>query len=77
MKEMKSLDLNGTKYDSFVDQTARESIEKIELTPGPQGEKGDPGADGYTPVRGTDYWTEEDIAEIQSYVDNAILNGAW
>ena len=27
MKEMKSLDLNGTKYDSFVDQTARESIE--------------------------------------------------
>ena len=47
MKEMKSLDLNGTKYDSFVDQTARESIEKIELTPGPQGEKGDPGADRY------------------------------
>lgn len=36
--------------------------------------KGDP---GYTPVRGTDYWTEEDIAEIKSYVDEAILNGAW
>ena len=54
-----------------------DAIANIELTPGPQGEKGDPGADGYTPVRGTDYWTEEDIAEIQSYVDNAILNGAW
>lgn len=29
------------------------------------------------PVRGVDYWTEEDIAEIQSYVDEAILGGAW
>ena len=36
--------------------------------------KGEP---GYTPVKGTDYWTEEDKAEIKSYVDEAILNGAW
>lgn len=35
------------------------------------------GADGKTPVRGTDYWTASDIAEIKSYVDNAILGGAW
>ena len=33
--------------------------------------------DGYTPIRGTDYWTDEDIAEIKSYVDEAILGGAW
>lgn len=39
-----------------------------------KGEKGDP---GYTPVRGVDYWTEDDIAEIKSYVDEAILGGAW
>lgn len=32
---------------------------------------------GSTPVRGTDYWTEDDIAEIQAYVDEAILGGAW
>ena len=50
---------------------------------GEKGDKGDPGAngangkDGYTPLRGTDYWTEADIAEIKSYVDNAILGGAW
>ena len=31
------------------------------------------GADGYTPVRGVDYWTEADIASIRSYVDDAIL----
>ena len=30
-----------------------------------------------TLVRGVDYWTEEDKAEIKSYVDDAILNGAW
>jgi hypothetical protein len=35
------------------------------------------GADGKTPVRGTDYWTESDKAEIKSYVDDAILNGEW
>lgn len=56
---------------------------------GPQGEKGDtgadgqpgkdgaPGADGHTPVRGVDYWTEADKAEIKAYVDDAILGGAW
>ena len=27
------------------------------------------GKDGYTPVKGTDYWTSDDIATIQSYVD--------
>ena len=44
---------------------------------GDKGDKGDPGDDGYTPVRGTDYWTETDKAEIRSYVDDAILGGSW
>jgi len=35
------------------------------------------GKDGYSPVRGKDYWTAGDIAEIKSYVDEAILGGAW
>lgn len=39
--------------------------------------KGRDGDDGKTPVRGTDYWTAADIAEIKSYVDDAILGGAW
>lgn len=29
------------------------------------------------PVRGIDYWTDADKAEIKSYVDDAILNGEW
>lgn len=30
------------------------------------------GQDGYTPVRGTDYWTNQDIAAIESYCANYI-----
>ena len=46
---------------------------------GEKGDKGDSikGDDGYSPVRGKDYWTPTDIAEIKSYVDEAILGGAW
>ena len=43
-------------------------------TPGPQGQ---PGQAGYSPQKGIDYWTAEDIADIHNYVDNAILNGEW
>lgn len=45
--------------------------------PGEKGDKGDPGEDGITPVRGVDYWTEADKAEIKSYVDEVILGGEW
>lgn len=34
---------------------------------GIQGEKGENGQDGYTPIRGTDYWTASDIAVIEQY----------
>lgn len=50
---------------------------------GDKGDKGDPGepgpagADGYSPVRGVDYWTEADKTEIKSYIDEAILGGEW
>lgn len=36
---------------------------------GKQGDPGQPGNDGHTPVRGEDYWTEEDVAEIKAYID--------
>ena len=44
---------------------------------GDKGDTGATGADGYTPIRGTDYWTETDIAEIKAYIDEKILNGEW
>lgn len=42
---------------------------------GPQGDKGDTGAtgaDGYTPIRGVDYWTDDDKTEIVEEVQAAI-----
>ena len=45
-----------------------------------KGDKGEPGTNGYTPVKGTDYWTADDKAEIQSYIDTQIggaLNGSY
>ncbi|WHO84880.1 hypothetical protein [Limosilactobacillus oris] len=35
------------------------------------------GKDGKTPVRGMDYWTEEDQNTIKKWVEDAILNGKW
>lgn len=39
--------------------------------------RGPAGKDGKTPIRGTDYWTDADKAEIKKWVDDAILNGKW
>ena len=36
------------------------------------GKTGQNGQDGYTPVRGTDYWTAQDIATIEAYCKNYI-----
>lgn len=44
---------------------------------GDRGEKGETGSAGYTPVRGTDYWTEADkqvvVQEIKDATDGAVL----
>lgn len=39
--------------------------------------QGRAGTDGKSPIRGTDYWTDADKAEIKKWVDDAILNGKW
>ena len=39
---------------------------------GVQGIAGENGQDGYTPVRGTDYWTEEDISIIEQFVNDTM-----
>lgn len=39
---------------------------------GAKGEKGDNGADGYTPVKGKDYWTETDRAQMVTDVIAAL-----
>jgi hypothetical protein len=69
------VDLTGYATEDYVDT----AINEIELTPGPAGK---PGKDGYTPIKGVDYFdgkpgkdgedyvlTEEDKAEIAGMVE--------
>lgn len=64
--------------EEYVTTTVAEKVVEHLIIAKESGDfKGDPGADGKTPVRGTDYWTDADKAEIKSYVDEAILGGAW
>lgn len=74
------VDLSNYYTKSQVDA----AIDAVELMPGPQGPQGPqgepgapgaPGQDGHTPVKGTDYWTETDKAEIVADVIAAIPGG--
>ena len=70
----------NTKYEFLTDLSGSEGIQGpqgIQGIQGIQGQKGDKGDKGDSPIRGTDYWTEADKAEIKSYVDDAILGGSW
>lgn len=66
---------NGTTLT--VTSSSGTSSANLKGDKGDTGETGPAGAAGYSPVRGTDYWTAADIATIKSYVDDAILGGAW
>lgn len=70
---------NGATFVPSVSEEGVLSWTNDKGLPNPEPVKivGEDGVDGYSPIRGTDYWTEEDIAEIKSYVDDAILGGAW
>lgn len=54
-----------------LDQKVSTALEQAKASGDFKGDKGD------SPIRGEDYWTEEDKAEIKSYVDDAILGGKW
>ena len=61
---------------TFEDLTEQQK-ESLKGKQGPQGPKGDPGSagkDGYTPVKGVDYFTEADKAEMVQSVLAALPN---
>lgn len=42
--------------------------------------EGIPALKGDTPIRGEDYWTEDDVAEIKAYIDTqlgVVENGTY
>ena len=71
------LECEITLVSSYV---ASENIAVVETTGaqgeiGPQGPAGANGADGYTPIKGTDYWTAADQAQIVQDVLAALPDG--
>lgn len=69
--------VEGSLYVWSATNAAWENVGSIQGPAGKDGVDGTDGPAGYTPVRGTDYWTDADKAEIKGYVDEAILGGAW
>ena len=59
--------IQGVKGDK-----GEQGIQGIRGEKGDKGDKGDTGDNGYTPVRGTDYWTTADAAAISADLDSKI-----
>lgn len=54
------IDLTGYATEEYVNS----AIDAIELMPGPKGDKGDKGDTGAIPIKGVDYYTEEEKQEL-------------
>lgn len=70
-------DADAGLFDGKPGEKGRDGVDGKDGAPGTNGKNG---KDGYTPVRGTDYWTATDVAEIKSYVDEqlgVIENGSY
>lgn len=55
-------------------------LQGIQGMQGVQGKQGEKGQDGYTPIKGVDYWTTQDKQEIKDYVNEligVIENGSY
>jgi len=63
--------LNFDAFLAYENAASFSGTWKVYFSGGPQGPQGN------APVRGVDYWTAADIAAIEAYCDNAILNGEW
>lgn len=75
--------ITGGHQVSITDATGTSSFNVMDGQQGATGATGATGPQGpagYTPVRGTDYWTAADIATIQNYIDTelgVISNGSY
>lgn len=59
-----TIDAYGVAVRNGFEGTVEEWLKSL------KGETGDP---GHTPVKGVDYWTGEDKAEVKEYVDSAFV----
>ena len=58
--------------DTYTITYTNGNTDTITVTNGKDGTNGTNGQDGSTPVRGTDYWTNQDISAIEQHCDTYI-----
>ena len=68
-----SADLVDYGNDKSVKDIIDELVARIETLES----SGVGGGSGSAPVRGVDYWTEDDINAIKQYCEEVILGGEW
>lgn len=71
LQEMKDPTLRM--HRMLTERALAEAIDKLDVT---KGEKGDAGEDGITPIKGKDYWTNEDIQAVIDYIRSQVRDGA-
>ena len=66
----------GDKGDPFTySDFTQEQLAALRGPEGPQGIQGEVGPAGYTPIKGTDYWTDADKQEIINAVIASFTDG--
>lgn len=50
-------------------------LSQMQIMKGEKGDKGDRGEDGYTPVKGKDYFTGTEVKQIADYIQSQVKNG--
>lgn len=59
----------------LTERAIAEAVGKMEFAKGDKGDKGDRGDDGYTPIKGKDYFTDDEIIAIINYVQSNVQPG--
>lgn len=72
IEEMEPLNFEDLHEENFYSLQSYSESAQMKGDPGLMGPKGDSGLAGHTPVKGEDYWTEEDKTEIKNYINDQI-----
>lgn len=74
------LDSHSYKESAFPLPKGLDGVNGKDGTDGRNGTDGKDGVDGKTPIRGVDYWTEDDVSAMREYIDGrlgVVENGTY
>ena len=74
------LDSHSYKESAFPLTKGLDGVNGKDGTDGRNGTDGKDGVDGKTPIRGVDYWTEDDVSAMREYIDGrlgVVENGTY